>query len=71
MTEFRDGKFYLFNEEILKEYKDEYGNHYYMTKGFNYYYLYKLQYSNGYVEVAIGKPKIEKYIKENNLMEVK
>lgn len=65
-----NGDMYLFEEKILKEYRDKYNNCYYLTKGFRYYYLYKKNFNSTFATVAEGKINISKYIKENNLKEV-
>lgn len=61
----------LFGELVQKEYLDECGKKYFLTKGFNYYYLYqKSIYNDSYATVATGMKAIKEYIKSMNLQGV-
>lgn len=61
----------LFGELVQKEFIDEYDRKYFLTKGFNFYYLYqKSTYNNLYATVATGIKAIKEYIKSMNLQEV-
>lgn len=61
----------LFDEVVQKTFLDEFDNEYFLTKGFNLYYLYKKSvYNNSYNMVATGKKHIKNYIKSMNLQEV-
>ena len=61
----------LFGELVQKEYLDDYGKEYFLTKGLNFYYLYqKSIYNDSHTTVATGRKAIKEYIKSMNLQEV-
>lgn len=61
----------LFDEVVEKKFLNEYDKEYYLTKGFNCYYLYeKSIYGNSYNTIATGMKAIKQYIKRMNLSEV-